>query len=68
MSDDENTSDKGDYKNFMSKEDEQPNTVRNCINEYIDNIKKDNIYNFPIKPKEIKKIILIVAVQHFTHA
>ena len=61
MSDDENTSDKGDYKNFMSKEIfEQPNTVRNCINEYIDNIKKDvNIYNFPIKPKEIKKIILI---------
>ena len=45
----------------MSKEIfEQPNTVRNCINEYIDNIKKDvNIYNFPIKPKEIKKIILI---------
>ena len=61
LSDDENTSDKGDYKNFMSKEIfEQPNTVRNCINEYIDNIKKDvNIYNFPIKPKEIKKIILI---------
>ena len=61
LSDDENTSDKGDYKNFMSKEIfEQPNTLRNCINEYIDNIKKDvNIYNFPIKPKEIKKIILI---------
>ncbi len=61
MSDDENLSDKGDYKNFMSKEIfEQPNTVKNCINEYLDNIKKDiNIYNFPIKPKDIEKIILI---------
>ena len=32
LSDDENTSDKGDYKNFMSKEIfEQPNTAKNCI-------------------------------------
>ncbi len=61
LSDDENTSDKGDYKNFMSKEIfEQPITAKNCINEYIDNLKKDiNIYNFPIKPEKIHKIILI---------
>ena len=61
LSDDKNSSDKGDYKNFMSKEIfEQPITAKNCINEYIDNLKKDiNIYNFPIKPKEINKIILI---------
>ena len=61
MSDVENTSDKGDYKNFMSKEIfEQPITAKNCINEYIDSLKKDiNIYNFPIKPEKIKKIILV---------
>ncbi len=61
LSDDENVSDKGDYKNFMSKEIfEQPITAKNCINEYIDSLKKDiNIYNFPIKPKQINKIILI---------
>ena len=61
VSDDENTSDKGDYKNFMSKEIfEQPITARTCLSEYIDNIKKEiNIYNFPIKPRDIKKIILI---------
>ena len=61
LSDDKNSSDKGDYKNFMSKEIfEQPITAKNCINEYIDHLKKDiNIYNFPIKPKEINKIILI---------
>ncbi len=61
LSDDKNTSDKGDYKNFMSKEIfEQPTTAKNCINEYIDTLKKDiNIYNFPIQPKEINKIVLI---------
>ena len=61
LSDDENISDKGDYKNFMSKEIfEQPSTAKNCINEYIDNLKKDiNIYNFPIRPEKINKIILI---------
>ena len=48
-------------KNFMSKEIfEQPITARTCLSEYIDNIKKEiNIYNFPIKPRDIKKIILI---------
>ncbi len=61
LSEDQNTSDKGDYKNFMSKEIfEQPITAKTCINEYIDNLKKDiNIYNFPIKPEKINKIILV---------
>ena len=61
VSDEKNTSEKGDYKNFMSKEIfEQPLTVKKSINEYVDTSKKDiNILNFPIKPKEIKKIILI---------
>ena len=61
VSEDDNIVDKGDYKNFMSKEIfEQPLTSKNCINEYIDNLKKDiNIYNFPIEPKKINKMILI---------
>ncbi len=61
LSDDQNISDKGDYKNFMSKEIfEQPITAKNCIKEYIDVLKRDiNIYNFPIKPKKINKIILV---------
>ena len=61
LSDDKNTSDKGDYKNFMSKEIfEQPVTAKNCINEYIDSLKKDiNIYNFPILPNKLNKIILV---------
>ena len=61
VSDDENTSDKGDYKNFMSKEIfEQPVTAKKCISEYVDSLKKDiNIYNFPTDPKKLKKIILI---------
>ena len=61
LSNDENTSDKGDYKNFMSKEIfEQPITAKTCINEYVDNLSEDiNIYNIPIPPKDINKIILI---------
>jgi len=61
LSDDKNISDKGDYKNFMSKEIfEQSTTAKNCINEYIDSLKQDiNIYNFPIKAEKINKIILI---------
>ncbi|MDA9684526.1 glutamine--fructose-6-phosphate transaminase (isomerizing) [Candidatus Pelagibacter bacterium] len=61
VSDDENTTDKGDYKNFMSKEIfEQSNTIKKCLSEYTDSLKKDiNIYNFPIEPKKINKIILI---------
>ena len=61
VSDDENISDKGDYKNFMSKEIfEQSITIKKCLSEYTDSLKKDiNIYNFPIEPKKINKIILI---------
>ena len=61
VSDDENISDKGDYKNFMSKEIfEQSTTIKKCLNEYTDSLKKDiNIYNFPINPKKINKIVLI---------
>ncbi len=53
--------DKGDYKHFMAKEiEEQPNTIRDGINEYIDMSNKDiNIYNFPWKSNEITSITLI---------
>jgi len=61
MSEDEITIDKGEYKNFMLKEIyEQPNTIKNCINEYVDSLKKNiNIINFPIEPGNINKIVLI---------
>ena len=61
VSEDENISEKGDYKNFMSKEIfEQPMTMKKCISEYVDTLKKDiNIFNFPIEPNQIKKIYLI---------
>ena len=61
ISEDDNVADKGEYKNFMSKEIfEQPMTAKNCINEYIDSLKQDiNIYNFPIEPQKINKIVLI---------
>ena len=61
LSSDEQNYEKGDYKHFMAKEiDEQPNTIKNCVNEYIDKINKDiNIFNFPFKEKEINSIILI---------
>ena len=61
LSEDEKIADKGEYKNFMSKEIfEQPITAKTCVNEYIDSLKKDiNIYNFPIEPTKINKIVLI---------
>ena len=61
MSENEDSTDKGEYKHFMFKEIvEQPNTVKNCIDEYVDSLKKNiNIFNFPIEPKKINKIILI---------
>jgi glucosamine--fructose-6-phosphate aminotransferase (isomerizing) len=61
LSEDENIVEKGEYKNFMSKEIfEQPLTANNCISEYIDSLKQDiNIYDFPIEPKKINKIVLI---------
>ena len=37
LSQDSQDNDKGDYKHFMAKEiDEQPTTIKNCVNEYID--------------------------------
>ena len=61
LSSTEQSYDKGDYKHFMSKEiDEQPSTIQNCVNEYVDRINQDiNIYNFPWKDKEISSIVLI---------
>ena len=61
LSEDKNIAEKGDYKDFMSKEiNEQSITVKSCINEYIDKIRKDiNLYSFPISPLEIEKIVLI---------
>ena len=53
MSEDKNEAKLGDYKNFMSKEIfEQPNTIKNCLNEYIDKIRNDiNLYDFSINLK-----------------
>jgi len=53
--------DKGDFKHFMAKEiEEQPTTLKNCINEYVDTINNDiNIYNFPWNMKEISSVTLI---------
>ncbi|MDA9974606.1 glutamine--fructose-6-phosphate transaminase (isomerizing) [Candidatus Pelagibacter sp.] len=53
--------DKGDFKHFMAKEiEEQPTTLKNCINEYVDTINNDiNIYNFPWDIKEISSVTLI---------
>ena len=53
--------DKGEYKHFMAKEiEEQPLTINNCVNEYIDKFnRKINIYNFPWKITEISSVVLI---------
>ncbi len=61
LSQDNQDYDKGDYKHFMAKEiDEQPTTIKNCVNEYIDKINKQiNIHNFPWKIEQIKSIVLI---------
>jgi glucosamine--fructose-6-phosphate aminotransferase (isomerizing) len=61
LSDDARSISKGDYKNFMSKEIfEQPITIKNCMNEYIDKIRNQiNLYDFPIQPDKIDKITLI---------
>jgi len=61
LSNDKNTAEKGDYKDFMSKEiNEQNITAKSCVKEYVDHLRKDiNLYNFPIDPKEIEKIVLI---------
>ena len=61
LSSTEQSYDKGDFKHFMAKEiEEQPFTLKNCINEYIDNINNEvNIYNFPWKINEISSVTLI---------
>jgi len=61
LSEDKHTADKGDHKDFMSKEiNEQHVTAQTCIKEYVDQLRQDiNLYNFPIEPKNITKIILI---------
>jgi len=61
LSKDEQNYEKGEYKYFMAKEiDEQPETLNNCVNEYIDKHNKEiNIYNFPWKIKEISSVVLI---------
>jgi len=61
LSQDNQNYDKGDYKHFMAKEiEEQPITVKNCVNEYVDKINRQiNIYNFPWKIKQISSIVLI---------
>ena len=53
--------DKGNFKHFMAKEiEEQPTTIKNCINEYVDNINNDiNVHNFPWNIKEISSVTLI---------
>ncbi|MDA9667591.1 glutamine--fructose-6-phosphate transaminase (isomerizing) [Candidatus Pelagibacter sp.] len=61
LSSDQQNYEKGDYKHFMAKEiEEQPQTLKTAINEYLDNMNNDiNIYNFPWKIDEIKSIMLI---------
>jgi len=61
MSNNHSNAEKGVYKDFMSKEiDEQEITTKTCIKEYINQLNNDiNIYNFPIEPKEVQKIVLI---------
>ena len=61
LSSNEQEYDKGDFKHFMAKEiEEQPTTLKNCINEYVDKINNDiNIHNFPWDMKEISSITLI---------
>ena len=61
LSNEKNSAQKGDFKDFMSKEiNEQNTTTKACIKEYIDHLRKDiNLYNFPIEPNKIEKIVLI---------
>ena len=61
LSNDKFAAEKGNYKDFMSKEiNEQSTTVKTCIKEYVDQLRRDvNLYNFPLEPSTIKKIILV---------
>ncbi len=61
LSDEKQTAEKGDYKDFMSKEIYEQNiTAKTCIKEYVDHLRKEiNLYKFPINPEKIEKIVLI---------
>jgi Glucosamine 6-phosphate synthetase, contains amidotransferase and phosphosugar isomerase domains len=61
MSETEDNYDKGDFKTFMQKEIfEQPNSIKSCINEYVDHLRDDiNIYNFPWDITKIDSVVLI---------
>jgi glucosamine--fructose-6-phosphate aminotransferase (isomerizing) len=61
LSSNEQDFDKGDFKHFMAKEiEEQPKTLKRCINEYIDSVNNDiSIHNFPWNIKEISSVTLI---------
>ena len=61
LSQDNQNYEKGDYKHFMAKEiDEQPTTIKNCVNEYVDKFNRQiNIYNFPWKIDKISSVVLI---------
>jgi glutamine---fructose-6-phosphate transaminase (isomerizing) len=61
LTDTEQNINKGDFKDFMSKEiNEQNITTKNCLKEYLDELRGDiNLYNFPLDPKKINKIVLI---------
>ncbi len=61
LSNDKHVVEKGDYKDFMSKEiNEQAITSKTCIKEYVDQLRQDiNLYNFPIELNKIEKIVLI---------
>ena len=53
--------DKGDFKNFMSKEiHEQPFTLDSCLKEYTDRLRREiNLFNFSFDMKKIQKIVLV---------
>ena len=61
LSTNEQNYEKGEYKHFMAKEiNEQPLTIKNCVNEYIDKINNEiNLHNFPWKKENIKSVKLI---------
>ena len=61
LSEDSESYEKGDFKTFMQKEIfEQPDTVKSCINEYVDHLRNDvNIYNLPWDIQKVDSITLI---------
>ncbi len=61
VSDKDESYEKGEFKHFMLKEIyEQSQTIKSCINEYIDKINNEiNIINLPWKVSDIKSITFI---------